>query len=226
MIHAGIAHKTKIRFSYIDAEEVEKEGARKLLSDAHGILVPGGFGERGTKGKIETVKFAREHRVPYFGICLGLQIAVIEFAQHVAHLHGATSQEFSADAPIQVIHMMEDQRSKDKKGGTMRLGSYPCLLKKGSLAHKIYGRDEIEERHRHRYEVNNAYRDQLSQAGLIFSGLSPDSKLVEMIEIKDHPFFIGCQFHPEFLSRPLDPHPIFLAFVEASRKHKKSIKSK
>jgi len=226
MIHAGIAHKTRIRFSYIDAEEIEAHGPKKLLAHAHGILVPGGFGERGTKGKIETVKYAREHGIPFFGICLGLQIAVIEFAQNVAHLAGATSQEFKADAPIQVIHMMQDQRSKDKKGGTMRLGGYPCILKKGSLAHKIYGKDEIIERHRHRFEVNNAYRDQLSEKGLIFSGLSPDSQLVEMVEIKDHPFFVGCQFHPEFLSRPLDPHPIFLSFVDAARKNKKSSKSK
>jgi CTP synthase len=226
MIHAGIAHKTRIHFSYIDAEDVESAGARKLLSQANGILVPGGFGERGTKGKIETVKYAREHGIPFFGICLGLQIAVIEYAQNVAHMPGATSQEFNPEAPIQVIHMMLEQRSKDKKGGTMRLGSYPCVLKKGTLAHKIYGQDEISERHRHRFEVNNAYRDQLMDKGLIFSGLSPDSQLVEMVELKDHPFFIGCQFHPEFLSRPLDPHPIFLAFVDAARKNRKLSKSK
>lgn len=226
MIHAGIAHKSRIQFSYIDAEEVEKSGAKKLLHEAHGILVPGGFGERGTKGKIETVRYARENGIPFFGICLGLQIAVIEFARHVANLDGATSQEFNADAATLVIHMMEEQRSKNQKGGTMRLGSYPCTLKKGTLAHKIYGTEEIAERHRHRFEVNNAFRDQLAQAGLVFSGLSPDSKLVEMIELKDHPFFIACQFHPEFLSRPLDPHPMFMGFVEAARKFKKSIKSK
>jgi CTP synthase len=226
MIHAGIAHKTRIRFSYIDAEEVEAASARKLLAHANGILVPGGFGERGTKGKIETVKYAREHGIPFFGICLGLQIAVIEFAQHVAHMAGATSQEFSPEAPIQVIHMMQGQRALDKKGGTMRLGAYPCVLKKGTLAHKIYGKDEISERHRHRFEVNNAYRDQLMQKGLVFSGLSPDSQLVEMIEIKEHPFFVGCQFHPEFLSRPLEPHPMFLAFVDAARKNRRMSKSK
>lgn len=226
MIHAGISHKTRVKFSYIDAEEVESHSAKKLLGEAHGILVPGGFGERGTNGKIDTVRFARENNVPFFGICLGLQIAVIEFAKNVAKLEGATSQEFSKDAPVQVIHMMLEQREKNQKGGTMRLGSYPCVLKKGSLAHKVYGKDEISERHRHRFEVNNAYRDQLSDAGMIFSGVSPDKKLVEMIELADHPFFIACQFHPEFLSRPLDPHPLFDSFVEAARKFKKLSKSK
>ena len=218
LIHAGIAHEARIRFSYIDSEEVEKQGAKELLSHLDGILVPGGFGERGTKGKIETVRYARENQVPFFGICLGLQIAVIEFARHVAGLKGATSQEFSPNAEIQVVHMMESQKHIHHKGGTMRLGSYPCVLKKGTLAYRVYDAKEIKERHRHRYEVNNQYREQLTKAGLILSGLSPDGELVEMIELKDHPFFIACQFHPEFLSRPLAPHPIFLAFVEAALK--------
>ncbi len=218
LIHAGIAHKTAIQFSYIDSELVEQEGASTLLAELDGILVPGGFGERGTKGKIETVRYAREHGVPFFGICLGLQIAVIELARHVAKISGATSQEFDPKAEHQVIHIMESQRHVRQKGGTMRLGNYPCRLQPGTLAQRIYGQDEILERHRHRYEVNNSYREQLAQAGLIFSGLSPDGELVEMIEIKDHPYFIGCQFHPEFLSRPLKPHPLFSSFVQAAIK--------
>ena len=221
LIHAGIEHNTKIKFSYIDAERIEQNNADELLRNLDGILVPGGFGERGTKGKIEAVRYAREHQIPFFGICLGLQIAVIEYARHVAHLPKATSQEFDADAKIQVVHIMDTQKDLRKKGGTMRLGKYPCVLKKGSLAHKIYGQDKINERHRHRYEVNNAYVETLSKAGMTFSGLSPSGELVEMLELKDHPFFIACQFHPEFLSRPLDPHPIFLAFVEAALKKSK-----
>ncbi len=221
LIHAGIEHNTKIKFSYIDAEQIEQNNADELLRNLDGILVPGGFGERGTKGKIEAVRYAREHQIPFFGICLGLQIAVIEYARHVAHLPKATSQEFDADAKIQVVHIMDTQKDLRKKGGTMRLGKYPCVLKKGSLAHKIYGQDKINERHRHRYEVNNAYVETLSKAGMTFSGLSPSGELVEMLELKDHPFFIACQFHPEFLSRPLDPHPIFLAFVEAALKKSK-----
>jgi len=222
LVHAGIAHQVRVKIDYIDAEEVEKQGGDKLLSALDAILVPGGFGERGAKGKIETVRFARENNVPFFGICLGLQIAVIEFARNVAKIEGATSQEFDQSSSAQVVHMMEDQRHVYKKGGTMRLGIYPCVLQKGSLANKIYGKDKVEERHRHRFEVNNAYRDKLSNAGLMFSGVSPDAELVEMIELKDHPFFIGCQFHPEFLSRPLAPHPIFLAFVDAALKQKAS----
>ncbi len=221
LIHAGIKHNAKIYFSYIDAEQIENENAAELLKNLDAILVPGGFGERGTKGKIETVRFAREHQIPFFGICLGLQIAVIEYARHVAGLPKATSQEFDSSAQTPVVHIMETQKELHKKGGTMRLGQYPCVLKKGTLAHQIYGKDKIGERHRHRYEVNNAYLETLSKAGLIFSGLSPNGELVEMIELKGHPFFIACQFHPEFLSRPLDPHPIFLAFVEAALKKSK-----
>ncbi|MEI6789754.1 MAG: CTP synthase [Myxococcaceae bacterium] len=219
LIHAGIACGSKINFSYIDSEEIERDGAEAHLSGLQGILVPGGFGERGTTGKIETVRFAREHNIPFLGICLGLQIAVIEYALHKANLSGATSEEFDSKAKTQVIHFMADQQHVTQKGGTMRLGNYPCVLQKGSLAHKIYDQKQILERHRHRYEVNNAYREQLEQAGLIFSGLSPDKNLVEMIELKDHPFFIACQFHPEFLSKPLFPHPLFKAFVAASLGH-------
>lgn len=216
LIHAGIACDVKINFSYIDSEEIERDNIRNHLRDLEAILVPGGFGERGTLGKIETVRYARENKIPFLGICLGLQIAVIECARHKAFIEDATSEEFNADAENQVIHFMAEQQNLTQKGGTMRLGNYPCVLKKDSLAYKIYGKEEILERHRHRYEVNNAYRNQLEQAGLIFSGQSPDEKLVEIIELKDHPFFIACQFHPEFLSKPLYPHPLFKAFVHAA----------
>ncbi len=216
LIHAGIACDVKINFHYIDSEEIERDGAQNRLSGLNGILVPGGFGERGTAGKIETVQYAREHNIPFLGICLGLQIAVIEYARHKASLDDATSEEFDAKAKTPVIHFMADQQHVTQKGGTMRLGNYPCVLKKDSLAYKIYGQKEILERHRHRYEVNNAYRAQLEQAGLVFSGLSPDQNLVEMIELKDHKFFIACQFHPEFLSKPLHAHPLFKAFVHAA----------
>ena len=224
LIHAGIACDVKINFSYIDSEEIERDGAQNRLQGLDAILVPGGFGERGTLGKIETVRYARENQIPFLGICLGLQIAVIEYARHMAFLEDATSEEFNAKAKNQVIHFMADQQHVTQKGGTMRLGNYPCVLKKDSLAYKIYGKKEILERHRHRYEVNNAYRTRLEQAGLNFSGLSPDENLVEMIELKDHPFFIDCQFHPEFLSKPLHPHPLFEAFVHAAtRNHSQKI---
>jgi CTP synthase len=224
LIHAGIACGFKINFSYIDSEDIERDGASKKLAGLDGILVPGGFGERGTAGKIETVKYARENKIPFFGICLGLQIAVIEYARHQAGLTEATSEEFDQAAKTQVIHFMADQQHITKKGGTMRLGNYPCVLKEGSLAYQVYGKKEILERHRHRYEVNNAYREVLERAGLIFSGMSPDGYLVEMIELKDHPFFIACQFHPEFLSKPLHPHPLFKAFVyEATRRSSQKI---
>ncbi|MBL4818366.1 MAG: CTP synthase [Deltaproteobacteria bacterium] len=216
LIHAGIAAHSKVICHYIDAEEIEKEGAEAKLSGLQGILVPGGFGERGTLGKIGTVRYARENNIPFFGICLGLQIAVVEFALNKASIKGATSEEFDSKAEHQVVYSMAEQRGISRKGGTMRLGNYPCVLQKGSLAHRVYGQDEIQERHRHRYEVNNAYREQLQELGLVFSGLSPDGNLVEMLELKEHPFFIACQFHPEFLSRPLKPHPLFKAFVEAS----------
>ncbi|RPH74502.1 CTP synthase, partial [bacterium] len=224
LIHAGIAHNTRIRFHYIDAEQIEEAGVSDALSHLDGILVPGGFGERGTKGKIETVRFAREKNIPFFGICLGLQIAVIEYARNVANISHATSQEFEPTAKHLVVHMMEDQKHVRKKGGTMRLGTYPCVLKKDTLAGRVYAKSQIMERHRHRYEVNNAYRDKLAQAGLVFSGLSPDNELVEMIELAEHPYFLACQFHPEFLSRPLEPHPMFLGFIEAALKKKKTRK--
>ncbi len=220
LIHAGIATRSRVKLRHIDAEEIEVKGADSTLADCHGILVPGGFGSRGTQGKIQAVRYARERKVPFFGICLGLQIAVIEFARHVAGMPTATSEEFDPSASDKVIHMMEHQKSVVLKGGSMRLGAYPCVLKSGSLAQKVYQQNEIRERHRHRFEVNNSYRERLQTMGMSFSGLSPDNELVEMIELPDHPYFIGCQFHPEFLSRPWKAHPLFLSLVDASLKHK------
>ncbi len=220
LIHAGIAHKIQINRHYIDAEEIEKNSAKKILADFDAILVPGGFGLRGTQGKIEAVRFAREKKIPFLGICLGLQIAVIEFAQNVAKIKGATSGEFDAESKTQVISVMEDQKHVKRKGGTMRLGSYPCVLQKSSKAYEAFGLLQISERHRHRFEVNNAFRAQLAMAGLVFSGLSPDKELVEIIELNSHPFFVAVQSHPEFLSRPFAPHPLFNALVKAALKNK------
>lgn len=218
LVHAGIANESKVHLKFVDAEDIEAKGAKSILKSLDGILVPGGFGERGTEGKIAAVQFARENNIPFFGICLGLQIAIIEYARHVAGIKNASSQEFDPDAKDAVIHIMEHQKAIRKKGGTMRLGSYPCHLESGTLAHKVYGIDDIDERHRHRFEVNNSYRDALAKAGMIFSGLSPDGELVEMVELKDHPFFLACQFHPEFKSRPLVPHPMFTSFIKAALK--------
>ena len=220
LIHGGIAHNTKVRQRYIDAEEVEQKGAEHFLSDVDAILVPGGFGKRGVEGKIAAVRYAREKRLPFFGICLGMQIAVIEYARNILGLAQANSLEFDPDAPHRVIDLMNEQRSVENLGGTMRLGAYLAKIAAGTLAHRIYGTDQISERHRHRFEVNNAYRDQLAKAGLTLSALSPDGKLVEMVEIPDHPYFVGCQFHPEFKSRPHSPHPLFREFVAAALVHK------
>lgn len=212
--HAGFQHNSHIKVRWINAEQVEKEGAEALLSGVDGILVPGGFGERGIEGKIATARYAREHQIPYLGICLGMQCAVIEFARHVCQLKDANSSEFNLDCPHPVVDLMPDQKNIEQKGGTMRLGVYPCQLVPGTRAHHQYGQDNIEERHRHRYEINNDYRNILQQHGLVFSGLSPDGRLVEMIELPDHPWFVGCQFHPELKSRPNRPHPLFLGFIE------------
>ncbi len=216
LLHGGIAHDARVALRYIDSEDIEKRGAGPLLDGADAILVPGGFGDRGTEGKIAAVRYARERRVPFFGICLGLQLAVIEFARNVCGLDDANSVEFDREPPHPVIHLMPHQHAVTRKGGSMRLGSYPCALGEGTMAARIYGAERIDERHRHRYEVNNAYRDQIAEHGLVFSGLSPDEQLVEMIELPDHPWFLGCQFHPEFKSRPYDPHPLFAAFVGAA----------
>jgi CTP synthase len=221
LLHAGIQHQCKVDLRYIDSEEIEKSGAACLLEGSDAILVPGGFGKRGTEGKILAVQYARENQKPYFGICLGMQIAVIEYARNKANLANANSIEFEAQTQYPVIHLMANQANVQKLGGSMRLGAFPCKLKENTLSHQIYAEsmDEnhiIQERHRHRYEVNNDYREILESAGLTISGTSPNDQLVEMIELKDHPWFVACQFHPEFLSRPYQPHPLFVSFIEAA----------
>ena len=220
-VHAGVLNDTKVTLEWIDSVDIEKNGAAEALAGLDGILVPGGFGERGSEGKIRAVQFARENKVPYFGICLGLQISVIEFARNVCRLEGANSAEFDVKAAHPVVALMNEQHEVIDKGGTMRLGAYACKLGAGTRARDIYaGRAEISERHRHRYEVNNAYREKLAAGGMIFSGLSPDGALVEMVELADHPWFVGCQFHPEFKSKPFTPHPLFAGFVGAALAHK------
>ncbi len=214
--HAGVANDVHVNLRWVDAEKIEEDGPEKWLESADGVLVPGGFGERGAEGKIKAVKYARENGVPYLGICLGLQMAVIEFARNVCGLD-AGSSEFDPDVPHPVIDLMLDQRSKSKMGGTMRLGTYPCVLQEGTRARELYGVDEISERHRHRWEVNNAYRETLAANGLVFSGLSPDGDLVEIIELPGHPYFIAGQFHPELKSRPMRAHPLFRGLVAASK---------
>ena len=216
LTHGGLANEGKVVVRFIDSEQLEAKGAAEQLEALDGILVPGGFGERGTEGKVVAVQYAREQGIPFFGICLGMQMAVVEFARNVAGLAEANSTEFVPETPHPVIHLMEHQRGVNEKGGTMRLGAYPCSLVPGTQAHRAYGKGEISERHRHRFEVNNAYRDKLSAAGMVFAGLSPDGLLVEMIELPDHPYFVACQFHPEFKSRPTDPHPLFARFIEAA----------
>ncbi len=216
LLHGGIANDCKVTLKYVDSQAVENEGAEKCLHDCDAVLVPGGFGVRGTEGKILAVKYAREKKVPFFGICLGLQMAVIEYARSVLKLGQANSLEFDEKTVDPVVSLMESQVGVQDKGGTMRLGAYPCRLTKGSLAQKLYGTEIISERHRHRFEVNNRYRSRLSEAGLIFSGLNDQLDLVEMIELADHPHFVGCQFHPEFQSKPFAPHPLFSGFVRAA----------
>lgn len=216
--HGAIANDCALEIVYIDSEEIEKTSVDSVIGSQSidAILIPGGFGSRGSEGKILSAKYARERKIPYFGICLGLQIAVIEFARNVAGIEGATSAEFNSDAKNKVIDFMESQRSVSRKGGSMRLGAYPCVLQSGSLAQKLYGSKEISERHRHRYEVNNSFRKQLTEAGLVTSGISPDDTLVEIIELKSHPWFVGVQFHPEFKSSPKNPHPLFKGFISAA----------
>jgi CTP synthase len=211
----GVRNNTQVNLKFIDSEMIEKHGIRTEFSDIDGILVPGGFGSRGIEGKIEAVRHARENLVPFFGICLGMQMAVVEFARHVCGMDGANSTEFDSRTPYPVIDLMDAQRSVTDKGGTMRLGAYECALPPGSLCYKIYGKPVISERHRHRYEFNSKYREMLEEKGLKAGGLSPDGKLVELVEYAAHPWFIGCQFHPEFKSRPMDPHPLFASYIEA-----------
>ncbi len=218
LLHGGIANDVRVELAFVDSQDVENQGAATLLTGMDAVLVPGGFGVRGTEGKIAAVKFAREQKVPFFGICLGLQMAVIEYARSVIGLAGANSLEFDERTPHPVVTLLESQAKVEEKGGTMRLGSYKCALKAGSLAERLYGSPEIGERHRHRFEVNNQYRNQLTEAGLVISGVNPELNLVEMIELNNHPYFVACQFHPEFKSKPFAPHPLFSGFVDAAMK--------
>ena len=214
--HAGYAESTEINLRWVDSESVTEENCASLLGDTDGILVPGGFGCRGTEGKILAARYAREEQIPYLGLCLGMQIAVIEFARHAAGLTGANSREFDENAPYKVIDFMPGQNDNIDKGGTLRLGAYPCMIREGTVMEKCYKTKIITERHRHRYEFNNLYRDILEKAGLVVSGTSPDGKLVETVELHNHPFFVGVQYHPEFKSRPNKPHPLFTGFVRAA----------
>jgi CTP synthase len=215
LVHGGMARRVKVELRFVASDDLES-GRLDLLSGLDGILVPGGFGERGTEGKMAAIRHAREERIPYFGICLGMQLAVVEFARNVLGFERANSREFDDSTAYPVIDLMEAQKEITMKGGTMRLGAYPCKIRSGTLAHRIYGRTEISERHRHRYEVNDAYLPQLEEAGMRASGFSPDGRLCETVEIPDHPWFFGCQFHPEYKSKPTAPHPIFERFVEAA----------
>ena len=217
--HAGFANDVETEIKLIDAEKITKDTADEMLKEFQGIIVPGGFGNRGIEGKIETIKYARENKIPFLGICLGMQMAVVEYARDVLGLKDANSQEFDEKSKNQVIHIMENQKSVNKKGGTMRLGSYPCIIKEGTLAEKVYGTREIAERHRHRFEYNNDYKERLEKAGLICSGTSPDGELVEIVELsqKEHPFFIAGQFHPELKSRPNKPAPLFVELVKVAK---------
>ncbi len=233
LIHGGIANDCRVNLQWIDSEEVEVHGPEKYLADADGVLVPGGFGYRGIEGKIDSIRYAREKKIPYFGICLGMQCAVIEFARNVCGLN-ANSSEFDLNTQAPIIYLMEkwydfrkgrvEERTENtQKGGTMRLGAYPCVIEENTLAHSAYAKKEITERHRHRYEFNNAYKGIVTRLGMKISGASPDGELVEIVEIYDHPWFLGCQFHPEFKSRPTEPHPLFRAFIGAALKEKRSL---
>jgi len=226
LIHGGIANRCRVNLHFVDSEKIQKEGVDKLLAEVDGVLVPGGFGDRGIEGKILAIQYARENQVPFFGICLGMQLAVVEFARNVCGLKGANSSEFNAATPHSVIDLLPDQKQITEKGGTMRLGAYPATLQEGTLAHLAYQDLQISERHRHRYEVNNDYREKLAQGGFLFSGQSPDGRLVEMLELPGHPWFLGCQFHPELKSRPHSPHPLFREFIHASLKEKRKKRRK
>jgi CTP synthase len=220
LTHGGIANDCRVHLSYLDSEKIEQEGIDGFLEDVDGVLVPGGFGERGTEGKIKAIEYARTKKVPFFGICLGMQMAVVEYARNVCGFEDAYSTEFKPDCKHPVIHLMEEQKGVSRKGGTMRLGAYPCTLGKGTFAQRAYGATEISERHRHRYEFNNAYREKFVADGMVISGHYKEGDLVEMVEIPDHPWFVCCQFHPEFKSKPLNPHPLFRAFIAAAMVHR------
>ncbi len=219
LVHAALECDVKLELDYVDSEQLERGDLQTLLGRHDAILVPGGFGDRGAEGKIRAIRYAREHNIPFFGICLGMQMAVVDYARNVCGLTGANSAEFESDAKHLIVDIMPDQRDIEDKGATMRLGAYPCKIKPDSLAARIYGVAQVSERHRHRYEVNNAYREDLERGGLVLSGVSPDDRLVEMIELPGHPHFIGCQFHPEFKSKPHQPHPLFTSFVRAAVEH-------
>lgn len=225
IIHGGIANNVKVEIVYIDSETLNDRNVSMALSEVHGILVPGGFGERGVEGKIAAIRFARENRIPYFGICLGMQLASIEFARHVCGIADATSREFDSGKKSKnlVIDLMDEQKNVKQKGGTMRLGAFSCSLMKGSRAKRIYDSAKISERHRHRYEFNNKFRGLFEKNGMNLSGICEERDLVEIVEITEHPWFVGVQFHPEFKSRPLLPHPLFTSFVEAALEHKLQI---
>ncbi len=224
-VHAGVANDTHVELEWVSSESIKKQGPGTLLDNVDGLLIPGGFGERGVEGKIDAIQFVREHGIPFFGICLGMQCAVIELARNKCGLDGAQSAEFNREAEHPVITLLSEQREVTNMGGTMRLGACPCVLTPGSAAHRAYGQAQISERHRHRYEFNNHYREQLSGAGMVASGLSPDGELVEIIEIPDHLWFVGVQFHPELKSRPTDPHPLFRDFVGAALRFRQARQS-
>ena len=237
LIHGGIANDCKVLLDFIDSEGLEGSDSDDALHKADGILIPGGFGSRGIEGKIKAIHFAREQKLPFFGICLGMQMAVVEFARHVAGMQRANSTEFDEHTDFPVIYLMKEWYDYQKKtiqkrdvssdkGGSMRLGTYPCLLREESFAYRAYNKKEISERHRHRYEFNNHFKSALEDKGLVFSGTSPDGELVEIVEIADHPWFVGCQFHPEFKSRPMDPHPLFRDFIKAALEYKNNKEKK
>jgi len=226
LVHGGIKGRTAVRLHWVDTEKVSEDGAQKCLADLDGILVPGGFGDRGIKGKIESISFARKANIPFLGICLGMQCAVIEFARNVLGMPDANSAEFDSNTPFPVIDLMDEQKNIKGLGGTMRLGGYPCRLKPESRVFQAYAQEEITERHRHRFEFNNAYRPAFEEGGMVLSGISPDQKLVEVIELPERRWFVACQFHPEFKSRPRTPHPLFTAFIEAALQFRKEREGK
>jgi CTP synthase len=225
LLHGGIANEVRVNLHYVDSQDVEAKGPQALLGGVDAVLVPGGFGVRGTEGKIMAVRHAREGKVPYFGICLGLQMAVVEYARSVLGLAKANSLEFDEHTPDPVVTLMESQVKVQDKGGTMRLGTYACALREGSLARRLYAHEVVQERHRHRYEVNNQYRGRLQEAGMVVSGVNSELNLVEMIELADHPYFVGCQFHPEFKSKPYAPHPLFSGFIRAALEQRERTKA-
>ncbi|MBS4206816.1 CTP synthase [Bacillus sp. FJAT-50079] len=218
--HAGYSFDADIEIEWVNAEEISDENAAETLAHVDGILVPGGFGDRGVEGKIAAIRYAREQKIPFFGICLGMQLASIEYARNVVGLDNAHSSELDSSTEYPIIDLLPEQEDVEDLGGTLRLGLYPCKLQPGTKAYQLYNEDLVQERHRHRYEFNNAYREQMEEAGFVFSGTSPDGRLVEVVELADHPWFIACQFHPEFTSRPTRPQPLFYGFVEAALKHK------